>query len=224
MRKRRAVIFDDEDAVLTMLRDVFLFRGYEAMVFRSPSVICPIQGRGIAACGPFPCADVMISDFLMPEMTGLELFRQQSLRGCRMDTRNKAIISGYLDAVKREKVRELGFTFFEKPLTLVTLEQWLSECEQRTDLSGQLMSRRREERFDSHREVVFSVSGSQEVWTGSTVNVSRSGMCLEIPRPLRPLQVISVSKGPFSGCRQVSVRWVRQSGGGPSYLAGLQCD
>jgi hypothetical protein len=166
----------------------------------------------------------MIADFLMPEMTGLELFRQQSLRGCMMDPRNKAVISGYLDAIKRGKVRDLGVTFFEKPLALATLEQWLSECEQRTDLARQLLSRRREDRYDSQREVSFRLAGSEEIWTGSTVNVSRSGMCVEIPRPLRPLQAISITRGPFAGTGQAFVRWVRQSGSGASYLAGLQCD
>jgi response regulator RpfG family c-di-GMP phosphodiesterase len=224
MRKRRAVIFDDEDAVLAMLREFFILRDYEVLVFRVPSVVCPIQGRDVLACGPLPCADVMITDFLMPEMTGIELLRQQSLRGCTMDPRNKAVISGYLDEAKGEKIRELGFTFFEKPLELPTLEHWLSECEQRIDLSKPLISRRREERFENRREVTFRLAGSEEARTGKTVNISQSGFCLEVPVPLRREQAIAVSQEYFLNCQQASVRWVRQSGSGASYLAGLRCE
>jgi len=44
MRKRRAIIFDDEPVVLLVLKDFFETRGYEVLAFREP-VICPVYGN-----------------------------------------------------------------------------------------------------------------------------------------------------------------------------------
>ena len=224
MRKPRAVIFDDEVFILNMLRDFFLMRGYEVLSYRDPTALCPLSGsQGDACAYETPCADIMITDFSMPGVNGVELFERQLRKGCRQEARTKAVISGFIDDRSLAIVRAMGSLFFSKPFTLFALSEWVSACEQRMDLSRPLATRRKEERFDSYREVTFRVPRTDQPLTGVAVNVSPSGLCLKAPASLlRREDTISIDAGHFAACTRASVRWVRRIDGS-SCLAGLSC-
>ncbi len=223
MRKPRVIIFDDEVFILNMLKDFFLMRGYEVLSYSDPTSICPIYGKGGDLCSSHDrCGDVMITDFSMPGVNGVELLEYQSRKGCKLDIRNKAVISGYIDDQNRMRVRQLGCTFFQKPFNLHTLMEWLAGCEQRIDLSQQVATRRKEQRFDSDREVVFRVPDSDGVYTGIAVNTSPTGLCLKVPTPLHREQTINLHASPFHSCSNASVRWVARIDTG-AYLAGVHC-
>lgn len=135
MRKRRAIIYDDNEVILEMLKSFLANRGYEVLCFDGPSE-CPIYEEDARSCPKtHKCADLIITDLKMPRMTGIELLRQQAERGCKLDRKNKAIISGYAEEEDFEAIRELGCAFFKKPFELSDLSEWLEECEKRTDLS-----------------------------------------------------------------------------------------
>src|SRR5512137_1894701 len=144
MRKPRAIIFDDEIFVLNMLRDFFQMRGYEVLSFSDPTAICPLYGDGGDSCrNERPCSDVMITDFAMPGVNGVELLEFQARKGCKLDIRNKSVISGYIDDRNRQRVHDLGCNFLQKPFTLYALTEWLGACEKRIDLSVPLSTRRK---------------------------------------------------------------------------------
>jgi CheY-like chemotaxis protein len=223
MRKPRAIIFDDEIFVLNMLKDFFVMRGYEVLTFNDPSDICPVYATGGDSCrNGQPCGDVMITDFAMPGVNGVELLEFQAQRGCKLDIRNKSIMSGYIDDRNRERISALGCSFIQKPFTLYALTEWLSACEKRFDLQAPLASRRREERFDSDREVKFSISSTDQLYSGIAVNMSPSGLCLRIPAPLKREDTIRLHAGNFHTCQQATVRWVRQIDSN-AYIAGVRC-
>jgi len=223
MRKPRVVVFDDESFILSMLRDFFQMRGYEVLSYSDPTMICPLPGSGSDVCRHFEaCADIMLTDFNMPGLNGVELFEHQKNRGCPLNSRNKAVMSGYIDSVHRRKIDDHGFHFMQKPFTIFKLSDWLAACEQRMDLSRPLATRRREERFDSFREIVFRTPASTDVLTGVAVNISRSGFCLKVPHALKRDETVQIDAGHFSTCTQASVRWVKREGNG-SYLAGMLC-
>jgi FixJ family two-component response regulator len=223
VRKRRAIIFDDEDLVLNMLTDVFQMRGYEVIGFREASDVCPLQGGDAAGCGVLPCADVLLTDHHMPGMSGLELLRRQQDKGCVMDSRNKAVISGNLDGEKLQQITDMGCAFFQKPFSLQALLAWIDQCEARMDIGQSLVSRRREERFDNRGELTVRLPGSNEVLRVPAVNVSESGLCLEVPSRLQGEDLLSIIKMPLpTPFSQATVRWIRQNDSG-SYLAGLRC-
>lgn len=223
MRKPRVVIFDDEVFILNMLNDFFRMRGYEVLSYSDPASLCPLLGaEGDTCTYDRPCSDVLITDFSMPGMNGVELIEHQKRKGCSMDIRNKAVISGYIDERSRRQVQDLGCMFFQKPFTLFALSEWLDSCEQRADLGGPLASRRKEERFEISREITFRMPRDGEVMTGVAVNVSPSGLCLNTAAPLRKDETISIHSGHFESCREASVRWVRQVDPS-SCLAGLHC-
>lgn len=223
MRKPRVIIFEDEVFILNMLKNFFLMQGYEVLTYGDSTSICPISGNGGDFCSSHDrCSDVMITDFSMPGVNGVELFEYQGRKGCKLDIRNKAVISGYIDDQNRTKVRQLGCAFFQKPFNLHMLMEWLAGCEQRIDLNQRVATRRKEQRVDSNREVVFRVLDSGAVHTGIAVNTSSTGLCLKVPTPLHREQTINFHASPFHSCRNASVRWVVKIENG-SYLAGVHC-
>ena len=138
MRRPRVMLYDDDQIVLDMLKLFFTRRGYEVFDYIEP-VVCPLKKNPDASCDNFqPCTDVIISDYQMPKMTGIELLQKQSKKGCKVDTKMKVIMSGHSDEKIITQCNELGYSFFQKPFTFSKLSAWLSEHEKHFDLSQQL--------------------------------------------------------------------------------------
>jgi len=138
MRRPRVMLYDDDQIVLDMLKLFFTRRGYEVFDYVEP-VVCPLKKDHTTSCENFePCVDVIISDYQMPKMTGIELLQNQSKKGCKVDTRMQVIMSGYSDEKIITQCNDLGYSFFQKPFTFSKLSTWLSEHEKLYDLSQQL--------------------------------------------------------------------------------------
>ncbi|MDA8098481.1 MAG: response regulator [Nitrospiraceae bacterium] len=221
MRTRRVILFDDEQTVLDLLKLVFDLRGYEVLTFREP-VICPLYIDSSACAKLNPCCDVLITDHRMPRMKGLDLLREQTRRGCKLDIRNKALISGYLSAAETEEVRTLGAAWFQKPFELDEISRWVDSCEARHDLSVRLLMHRKEVRRPCNHEVQYRVGAGPHLHRGTAINMSESGFCLKVPVPLLKDYGITLHAGLPVPADRALVRWSRQETDG-TYLAGLQC-
>jgi FixJ family two-component response regulator len=223
MRKRRAVVIDDEEIIVDLFKNFFYTRKYEVLSYTTP-VVCPIRDEKGNLCNTnYPCADVIITDFKMPRMSGLELLQEQSKHGCKLKRENKAVMSGYLDEESHRKIKQLKYAFFQKPIDFSKFSAWLDECEKRLDLSQPLGSRRKETRYAIYNEVRCMVDRTDEILDGITVDISDSGLCLKLAIPLMTNQIIHISTAQaIMACRTASVRWVSRSPDG-SYLAGLLC-
>ena len=135
MRKIRVIVIDDEDVILLMFKRWLSKKFYEVLTYKDPTV-CPLYKKKTELCmKEFPCADIIFTDIKMPHMSGIEFLQYQSQRGCKLDIKNKAVISGYIDDESRKAIKTLGCSFFKKPLELSLISDWLHECEKRTDLS-----------------------------------------------------------------------------------------
>lgn len=135
MRKARVIIFDDDLFILDILERNFLKRGYEVLTYNDPTT-CPIYLDHNATCeNKYPCADILITDYLMPRMNGVEFLKYQSQRGCKLDIKNKLIISGVILDENVSEFKELGCHFVRKPFKFSELTEWLAECEKQMDLS-----------------------------------------------------------------------------------------
>ncbi len=148
MRKRRAIIYDDDPTILELLTIFFEDLEYEVIAREEPAV-CPVCLDDATCLDRSPCGDIMITDLLMPGMTGLEMLTQQARRGCGIDIRNKAVHSGSLESGSLDDIKRIGCNFFHKPASLKELRAWVSECESRMDLSLPLGVPRRERRETS---------------------------------------------------------------------------
>ena len=222
MRQRRALIFDDEAVVLLVLRDFFETRGYEVLAFPGP-VECPVYAEGASCSNTAPCGDIMLVDYQMPRMNGIELLQSQARRGCKLTAKNKALLTGYMDERNMSHLQKLGAAFFEKPVLFDELGKWVDECEGRMDLAMLLGYPRKEDRRDYSAEISYEVPASGDgICRGAIVNLSLSGLCIRVRSPLEKEQPITI-KTPLPIASQVAfVRWLRNSGDG-GYLAGLQC-
>jgi len=223
MRKRRAVVIDDDEVIVNLFRDYLSTRNYEVFSYTVP-VVCPLRDENWNLCNTdYPCADVIITDFNLPRMSGLGLLQEQARHGCKLLIENKAVMSGFLDSESYRKIKLMGYAFFEKPIDFPRLSAWLDECEKRVDLSQPLGSRRKEPRHSIQYAVRCLIAPTDETVDGVTLDISNSGLCLKLENPLEISQTIHISTAlAVIACDTASVRWVGQGPDG-SYLAGLSC-
>src|SRR5574337_82158 len=119
MRKRRAIVYDDDPSVLSFLKDFFSSIDYEVLTYQKP-VVCPLSREDEGRCDKrYPCADVIITDYQMPRMSGLELLQEQARRGCKVPAKNKAIMTGLSDDGIQKEAEKAGVAFFQKPVTQI---------------------------------------------------------------------------------------------------------
>ncbi len=222
MRNRRAIVFDDEPIILNLLENVLKRRDYEVFLFEKP-IACPVFRNNDRHChSEKPCADVMIADFNMPEMTGVELFELQRVKGCRLDIRNKAIISGMANGDDIREFITAGGTFFSKPFRLSNLTEWIQECEQRMPLTKPVGIPRKERRQPVSINISYSPLAMKREMRGIVTDISDSGFCLQVAHDIPERELIIVDADLPVSCRRASVRWTRRLTSS-SVLAGLSC-
>ncbi len=221
MRKPRAIIYDDDEIILDLLTHFLLKRGYQVYAYKEPKV-CPIYENKFENCSHLsPCADLMISDYQMPKMTGIELYQRQAMRGCSVDIKMKAVLSGSTDPSLVEQCTRLGCSFFKKPFRLPELVEWLSACEKHFDLSRPLNNRRENRRYCYKKDIEYFVNLTlQETYNGTTLDKSAAGLGLHIGNPLQTGDKIRILKGLEDAQLTGEVRWCRKHGEN-AYRVGL---
>ncbi|HEX9020236.1 MAG TPA: response regulator [Nitrospirota bacterium] len=223
MRKRRAIVYDDDMAIISFFRDFFSSRGYEVLAYQEP-VVCPLSRENEESCDrDRPCADVMISDYQMPRINGLKLIQEQVRNGCRMPKKNKAVMTGLAggESEFRMALQETGCAFFQKPVVYSELSDWITDCELRIGLSQPLATRRKEMRHQVNYEMQCLADRDQI--QGAVIDVSDNGLRIRLAAPVEPAQTIHIeTKFSLIACRTASVRWISKNPDG-SYHAGLLC-
>ena len=222
MRKLRVNIFDDDASNLKLLQSCMSRRDYEILTF-DRAVVCPINGATSNRCNSLKtCADIIKTDNQMPGMTGLEMLLLQAQNGCKVDIRNKILMSSDLDNKGQKILEGLGCTFFSKPFKLSELLAWLDDCEKRIDLSKPLGIKRKEERCPSNIDIVYAYNSRGKTYKATGINYSSGGFCLKVDTPLAErLSIVIKTELPIK-CDNASVRWVKEVRPG-SYMAGCSC-
>jgi len=130
-KKLRIIVLEDDIAMSDLFRKVLQGYGCEVQAFPDPTA-CVVFNNSECNC-PMdkPCADVLITDMMMPNMSGIELLRLQRKRGCKALDANKALMSAITTPYQQEAVKELGCHFFRKPFKLAEIKQWINECAER---------------------------------------------------------------------------------------------
>jgi CheY-like chemotaxis protein len=223
MRRRRALVFDDEPLILDLLRQYLSSLGYDVVAASEP-VICPLYAENAKTCPrQAPCADILITDSRMPAMNGLEFLRALTSRGCRLKPGNRALLSGYLDGDSVTAAKKMGCAFFDKPINFLRLETWITGCDRRIDLTQPLGDRRREDRIPLSGQQPCHVRCANDSMECSTMDVSENGFCLALPLPLEREQLVHVaSLSAAAPPRAAFVRWTRRQQDG-FYRTGLSC-
>ena len=127
MVRLRALVFEDDSIFRTTLWQILDSRGYEVLTYPEPG-FCPLQDTDVCVCPPDQyCADIIISDIDMPNMSGVEFVANQMKKGCRV--KNIGLMSGGWSSADLKKAKTLGCRTFFKPFDLEELINWLKECE-----------------------------------------------------------------------------------------------
>jgi len=221
MRKRRAIVYDDEALITNMFKMYLSSLNYEVLTFAEPVASCPIYTSDSDVCSrTAACADIVLTDYRMPRMNGLQLIEAQVKNGCKISIKNKALVSAYLDAAHLKRVEALGCAHFHKPIDFAKFSAWLAECESRIDLSKPLASRRKTGRQADNRPITYWSDAHSDVQTGIAVDISDIGLRLKISNPLYTGQTIYINTDlPNEYCRGLVI-WTMPAGDG-MHLAGL---
>ena len=221
MRKRRVIVYDDEPLITNMFKIYLSSLNYEVFTFAEPIVPCPIYTSDSDVCSKTSaCADIVLTDYQMPRMNGLQLLEAQMKNGCKISIKNKALISAYLEESHLKKVQKLGCAHFLKPIDFAKFSAWLADCETRIDLSKPLASRRKTGRQADNRLITYRLDIQGDVRTGTAVDISDFGLRLKISNPLYTGQTIYIDTDLPNECRRGLVVWTLSAGDGMQ-LAGL---
>lgn len=126
------MIFDDDLFILEILGNYFSGKDFEVQSFAEPVSCCTSESGG--GCS-IPCADIVITDFRMPELNGIELLYCQRQCGCTISVENIAIVTGNMPEEYLPDAYGVAGKFFNKPFSLEKIGAWAKECLSRIDLS-----------------------------------------------------------------------------------------
>jgi len=219
MRKRRAIIFNDDPRAMSALMQFFQARGYETLIFREPT-ICPVYADIEDCPGPHRCADILLLSYNTPVINGIDLLTAQQNRRCRLSARNKAIVAGSLPPEGRAVLDELGAAFLQFPLSYGELEKWAADCETRMDLNRPVAVKRREGREASYNERLSFFLADNRIERVSVVNKSTCGVCFRTSQRLMTNQTITLREEFHGKTEDGVVRWVKTDEKG-TFLVGL---
>lgn len=119
--KLRIFVIDDEECI----RDTFKWHleahGHEVFTASEP-MLCDIY-QGDCCSSESACTDILLIDYNMPRMNGLEFIERMSQRGCKGDPATKIIMSGNTTDIDMDLVRKLGCQVVQKPLRFADLDK-----------------------------------------------------------------------------------------------------
>ncbi len=132
----RVLIFDDDDKIRDLLKEVIKIKGYEIFDYKNPSE-CSISINDKCNCGESQCTDVIITDIQMPITNGIDFINDLMSKGCKV--KNILVISGCDDYQYLENRMKNKIKFLKKPFSIHDILSVLNEFEQNIDPSRTLV-------------------------------------------------------------------------------------
>ena len=124
-------VVDDDPAICSMLKILLSTKGHQVETYADPTATPITQPPETACSRSHPCADVMLVDYFMPNMNGLEFLKLLEERGCGAAQGNKAIITAYGTSELCQELDQLGVKYFKKPFRFPEIVKWLDGCASR---------------------------------------------------------------------------------------------
>lgn len=136
----KILVVDDDPAICNMLRVILSAKGHEVDTYLDPTAT-PIVKEW--ECNYQECsyrADVMLIDYFMPNMNGLEFLKLLEDHDCGAVKGNKAIITAYGSNELQQELDQLGVKYFRKPFKLPEINKWLEDCSLRVAQAGEIQN------------------------------------------------------------------------------------
>jgi len=221
MRKPRVIIFNYSEYAQNELLTFFHNNGYENFIV-TESITCPIyeKDENKICVSPVPCCDVMVAVQDIDQRKSVNLYNRQFRIGCKLTSRNKAIITRSLVRDRLDHITARGITVFENSLDFRVFEAWVKDCESRMDLTQRLAAMRGANRHASINHVQFRLHGEGVDIDAQEVNVSSCGICLKVSNPLKRGQVLHFADQSRADAEEGVVQWAKKLEDG-WHLAGV---
>lgn len=127
MTEKRAIVFDDSDLFRILFARIFLSKNIQVNSYPNPSLYFCMQS-GVDSCPvTTTCADFLLTDQKMPDMTGLEFLRRVKLMQCKIPDSRKAIISADWTEETFEEAKQLTSYVFHKIDTKEKISFWIEQ-------------------------------------------------------------------------------------------------
>ena len=124
----KIIIVDDDPSVLSLLQGLVQRKGHTALTYLNP-LECPLfQPKSCPCAASAPCPDIVISDYNMPHVNGMEFLENIHKRGCQCA--HSALIPGS-GLVEGDLIRlaRFGTRHFPKPVDFAEFYDWLDRVE-----------------------------------------------------------------------------------------------
>ena len=134
--KLRIVIIDDEDSIRETFKMYLEDQGHE--VFTAPEpILCDVY-NGHDCKEDYPCCDIMLIDYKMPKMTGIDFLQSMKNRACKGLPSTKILMSGDTGAIDKKIAKQFDCQIIQKPVTFRMLDELVFTVKERLGPERQL--------------------------------------------------------------------------------------
>lgn len=127
----RVLVFEDDEAMVALLERVLNSLGYKVQAFPDPDIWLANRKMECPCLLDRPCADIIISDIMMPNMSGVDFIKQVNKFKCKIAHAHKALMSASETLIQNASEQELGCHSFKKPFKMAELSEWVRSCAKR---------------------------------------------------------------------------------------------
>lgn len=127
MEEKRAVVFDDDEIFRILFARIFKSKNIRVKSYANPCLYFCMES-GVDSCpAATPCADFLLTDQMMPEMTGLEFLMHTRRMQCKIPDSRKAIISANWKEEQLEEAMQLSSYVFHKSDAKEQISLWIEQ-------------------------------------------------------------------------------------------------
>jgi FixJ family two-component response regulator len=127
MSTKNAIVFDDDDLFRNLFTKIFSAKEIEVTTYQSPNLYFCSDPRVNSCPVETPCVNFLLTDNIMPDMTGLEFLTRLKHIGCKIPNCQKAIISGHWTDEDLITAKQLVSHVFVKSDSKELINSWIEE-------------------------------------------------------------------------------------------------
>lgn len=129
MAERCAVVFDDNDLFRMAIVRIFKSKNIEVKSYPNPGLYFCMQSGADTCPVATACADFLLTDQRMHEMTGLEFLERAKKMQCKIPDSRKAIISANWTEETLDEAKQLSLNVFSKFNAKDQVSLWIEQSD-----------------------------------------------------------------------------------------------